>query len=263
MLHGFPGEPETKPLFKDVSDSTPQGQIIALTGPSGSGRRTFLELLCMRRFPSKGTIFVPAHLRCVLVTRELYLLNLSLWENLVFGNKEGNNPYRVEKILRFFEMKQILQMCEDDLTKRKKEFDSDGTKVVEDTDDEEEEAVEKENPMDKLRESEKAYIHLARAFVMNPEVIVMHRVFANFHGEHNLELIKRAIVDHRDCRGLMMDKKDAHRRRPRTLIYSSDNKDAIKQTADVIWTLPRIPGERQSQQNNEDKALNSLGADDL
>jgi ABC-type nitrate/sulfonate/bicarbonate transport system ATPase subunit len=266
ILHGVVAdEPPTKMLFKDLNYTAPQGKIIAVAGKSGSGRKTFLEMLTMKRFPKSGTVFIPSHLRCVLISRDIILLNLSLWENLVFGNHKDNNPYRVEKILKHFGLTQVLAMCADDLQKRKKQFDKNQTResgVVNDDEEEEGEKVEKENPMDKLRESEKAWIHLARGFVMNPEVIVMHRPFANFHGKANFDLLHETLKMHRDSRGLHMDPKGIHRRRPRTIIFSSDNKKAIEQTADMVWVLPQTPDGQGRQHENEHVVNGEANVDD-
>jgi ABC-type multidrug transport system fused ATPase/permease subunit len=247
MLHGLiEGEPPMKNLFKDLNFTTEQGKIIAVTGRSGSGRRTFLEMLAMRRFPDKGTVFIPSHLRCVLISRETYMLNLSLWENLVFGNKESNNPHRVEKILQHLNLTQILSIIKDDLEKRKREFDKAELGQVKE-EKEIEEKVEKANPMDKLRESEKAWIHMARGFIMNPEVLVMHRPFANFHGKEHLDKVKQTLQAQRDNRGLLMPPETAWRRRPRTIFFSSDDRDVIRGTADLTWVLPKEPGGKYHQ----------------
>jgi ABC-type multidrug transport system fused ATPase/permease subunit len=250
-------EPETKPLFEKLNFSAPQGKIVAVVGRSGSGRRTFMEMMASKIFPKEGAIFIPSHLRCILVTRELVLLKLSLWENLVFGNRDHNNPHRVEQILQHLNLKAVLHMCADDLEKRKKEYDTKVDAGEEENEEEEEEKVEKENHMDKLRESERAYIHLARAFVMNPEVIVAHRPFANFHSRENLEKIEETFRMHRDSRGLLMGGRP-ERRRPRSILFSSDNAKAIESTADIIWELPTKIGAACKQFENKPEVVSRM-----
>ena len=47
-----------KPVFKDVSVNVPIGEITAITGPSGAGKTTFVELLAGMRSPNSGKVLV-------------------------------------------------------------------------------------------------------------------------------------------------------------------------------------------------------------
>ena len=53
--------------------------------------------------------------------QEAYLLNLSPWQNLIFGcaNAHTVDPERVRKILEKLEMKATLKLIEEDLEKQK------------------------------------------------------------------------------------------------------------------------------------------------
>ena len=46
-----------------VSIQAQQGQLVAVTGPHGSGKATLLRLLGHVVFPQEGSIFIPSHLR--------------------------------------------------------------------------------------------------------------------------------------------------------------------------------------------------------
>ena len=47
----------------EVSVQAQQGQLVAVTGPHGSGKATLLRLLGHVVFPQDGSIFIPSHLR--------------------------------------------------------------------------------------------------------------------------------------------------------------------------------------------------------
>merc|ERR1719277_787326 len=67
---------------------------------------------------------------------------------------------------------------------------------------------------DKLNYTEKVKIHLARAFIMNPEILVMHRPLYHFDeafGRRMMALIRR----HHKNRGLCIPATTMNRRRPR------------------------------------------------
>ena len=47
-----------QPVFNDVSVTVPIGKITAITGPSGAGKTTFVELLAGMRSPKSGKVLV-------------------------------------------------------------------------------------------------------------------------------------------------------------------------------------------------------------
>jgi len=113
MSFKYPG---TKQLLKSISVSVPQGKFVALVGPHGCGKSTFLRLLGHSIFPDEGMIFVPTHLRLLHVAQEPMLLQLTAWQNLVFG-RHNADPHRVCAILERLEMEKTLEMIEDDVKK--------------------------------------------------------------------------------------------------------------------------------------------------
>merc|ERR1712232_907354 len=84
-----------------------------------------------------------------------------------------------------------------------------------------------------LSNSERKRIHLARAFIFNPEVMVLHRPVDEFELSltDNILALMREFVDNR---GVELDPGTAHRRRPRTVFYTGGT---IKRTriADLVW----------------------------
>eukprot|EP00913_Durusdinium_trenchii_P029996 g28109.t1 len=126
-------------------------------------------------FPLDGSIFIPSHLRILHVTQAPYLLNLSPWKNLIFGcaNPLSVDPARVRKILQLLQMKTTLQLITADLEKQALLLCR-----QEESEQEEEKDWDQENGgnwHDELTYSEKVKIHLARALIMNPEVMVLQR----------------------------------------------------------------------------------------
>ena len=54
--------------------SVPQGKLVALVGPHGSGKKTLLSLMGHMIFPNDGSIFIPSHLRILHVTQARVLI---------------------------------------------------------------------------------------------------------------------------------------------------------------------------------------------
>jgi ATP-binding cassette, subfamily C, bacterial CydD len=83
--YGFPGA--TTDVLSDLSFTVPIG-LTVVTGPSGVGKSTLLELLAGLRRPSTGTITAP---RSHLVTQRPFLAPGTVRENLTLGNDSTDN----------------------------------------------------------------------------------------------------------------------------------------------------------------------------
>jgi len=86
----------------------------------------------------------------------------------------------------------------------------------------------------KLNYTDKVKIHLARAFIMNPEIMLLHRPLLHFSDETS-RLVLTLILEHLNSRGLCLPT-EGPRRRPRTVFYSTDF-DWQASAADVVWHL--------------------------
>merc|ERR1712228_1134424 len=95
------------------------------------------------------------------------------------------------------------------------------------------------NPLDQLSDTERAHVHVARAFIMNPEVMVLHRPFRHFHSEEDHDNMRKAMAQHVGNRGFYMPVNQVKLRRPRTAFFSSDSEDTL---ADLVWQLPKELG---------------------
>merc|ERR1711907_790222 len=83
------------------------------------------------------------------------------------------------------------------------------------------------NPLERLRESERVNISFARAFIVNPEVLIMDNPFSSYHSRDRRHLLADALLEHRDNRGYIMPIEDKHLRRPRTIFYSIETDEDV------------------------------------
>jgi len=262
----FEGAPYT---LRNVNVDVAQGSLVAVVGEHGSGKATLLRLLGHNRFPTEGQIFIPTHLRIVHVPKEPLILNLSAWTNLTFGRHQ-TIPKRVGLILRDMSMFSTLELIRDELAEMGREGELHYDEIMaghphlqeesdedEDEDEEEEEdedasdsavessetwsaisdhGEEKEGVVpwqEKLSATEKHKIHLARALIMNPEVLVLHKPVTKYDTK-TAAIIMRIIKEHVQNRGFHVSAHSVHRRRPRTCIFTPSNAEQM-QRADRVW----------------------------
>ena len=84
VRYGYPGA--TTDVLSDLSLDLPIG-LTVVTGPSGVGKSTLLELLARLRHPSAGTITAP---RSHLVTQRPFLAPGTVRDNLTLGNDSAD-----------------------------------------------------------------------------------------------------------------------------------------------------------------------------
>lgn len=188
-------------VFKDVNVHIEQGWLIAIWGQHGGGKKTFLELLGHKIFPSKGSIFMPTHLRICHISQGPAVINMSAWRNLVFGDPSAGFD-RVKCILKEMKMEKMLDIIENPGAT---EGDGDGTWL------------------NTISYTERAKINLARAFIMNPEVLVLQRPLFHFY-EHEQVWMLDVIRKHVRYRGLGLPDEGWAYRRPRTCFFSPETR---------------------------------------
>merc|ERR1712190_376750 len=142
-----------KPLLTIQELTVPQGSRIAVLSKAQGGRSTLLKLIGQRLQPTEGRIFVPTQLRVLHVSQAPLMIRGSIWSNLVFGWKDVTQD-RVFSILDDMEM-HVSKGCV-----RRSFLSYEG---------------ENGDWVHAFPRSEIAKIHLARAFIMSPEVMVMQR----------------------------------------------------------------------------------------
>jgi ATPase subunit of ABC transporter with duplicated ATPase domains len=83
--------------------------------------------------------------------------------------------------------------------------------------------------------TDRVKISLARAFIMNPEMLVCSRPYHHFDPT-SAKVIEKVLMKHHDNRGLGMDKESVFRRRPRSLFFTPETAEQAS-PADVIWQM--------------------------
>jgi len=212
-----------------VNLSVPQGLLVSVVGPHGSGKATFLRLVGHMHFPKGGSICVPTHLRILNVTQEpLLMMNLTAWQNLVFGCQGAKdvNPKRVKEILRKLKMNVTLDLVENDLANHVNAHTrswcaADG------------------GWQGSLSYTETCKMHLARALIMNPEVVVLQRPLHSYDNTTANEILG-FIHSHVAERGLDMPQGNSFvHRRPRTCFFSPETVEQA-QEADIVWQVSHV-----------------------
>ncbi len=98
---------EGKPVLSDVSFTVRPGEIVALTGPSGAGKTTLINLMIKFLTPKSGAIFLDAHdLRQIdtrwlrervgFVSQDIFLFNDTVEANIRYGRPSASS----EEVIR-------------------------------------------------------------------------------------------------------------------------------------------------------------------
>lgn len=92
--------------------------------------------------------------------------------------------------------------------------------------------------------SELSLLHLARAFIMNPEVMVLQRPFRTL--AENLQMhVLDSMRLHVDERGLALPWSQRHHRRPRSIFYAAESRLQCKGAHD-IWVMTPVDDREHS-----------------
>lgn len=246
-------------MLRNVNVEVAQGNLVAVVGQHGSGKGTLLRLIGHNIFPTEGRIFIPTHLRILHVPEGHQILNLNAWRNLTFGRHQAV-PKRVGYILKSMSMQATLDLVRqdlkalgregelhyDELMRVSKEQGSQSGSGEHDSDDDPDDAEESAEEIeedeekdgvvpwqDMLSASEKNKIQLARALIVNPEVLVLHRPITNYDTK-TANTMMRIIREHVDNRGFQVSVHTCARRRPRTCFFSPTNEEQMLK-ADRVW----------------------------
>jgi energy-coupling factor transporter ATP-binding protein EcfA2 len=232
-----------KPLLVDVCQSWPQGGLYCLAGPPHEGKSTLLKLLGQVCLPPEdaGTIFVPPHLRILHMHEDLLTLRGSLLKNIIMNN----SLQRVGGIAR---VKKICSMLN---------FEPQLMKYLD---------YDEEDDMDwrfYLTDSSSTRLTLARAFVMNPEVLLIHKPTRTVNAAET-ELFINMLRKHVEEKGIEMPVDDRRARRPRTVFFTTPE-DGWIEGPDVCYEVSEkngimeleAPEPRQQGGKNKGKTKNS------
>eukprot|EP00747_Dinoflagellata_sp_TGD_P173394 gnl/TRDRNA2_/TRDRNA2_211881_c0_seq1.p1 gnl/TRDRNA2_/TRDRNA2_211881_c0~~gnl/TRDRNA2_/TRDRNA2_211881_c0_seq1.p1 ORF type:complete len:267 (+),score=54.45 gnl/TRDRNA2_/TRDRNA2_211881_c0_seq1:59-802(+) len=232
---------EDEPLFRRVNLSISQGKLVAVMGSHGSGKATLGNLLAGDIFPLEGQIFVPMHLRVLRVSSQPVLLDKSAWKNLTFGCPEAA-PEIVLKILADLHSPELVDLVTEELVAMGLLESSEKRLNTQPA----AQKNAKDDWQDALSHTEKVKIHLARALIMNAEMMVLLAPLHHFDHEGALRVLA-VLRSHIACRGLYMPSESCHIRRPRTCFFTvGSGQIEAAQHADVVWKI-----------NKEDKSVSA------
>eukprot|EP00929_Paragymnodinium_shiwhaense_P081219 TRINITY_DN42452_c0_g1_i1.p1 TRINITY_DN42452_c0_g1~~TRINITY_DN42452_c0_g1_i1.p1 ORF type:complete len:816 (+),score=99.86 TRINITY_DN42452_c0_g1_i1:172-2619(+) len=198
-----------------------QGDLIAVLGARGAGKSTLLKLVAGIVHTEDGHVFYPPHLRMLYVSKDPILVDDTLWENLTFGGSE--DPQRVFKVLSRLHLDKFRQTLETELSDM-----SDDPRLHSSL----------RNDVYEWRSllstSDPAMIHIARAFVYNPNILVMNKPTHHFSGDVASNILA-TLAEFVQERGIEVHH-ELNQRRPRLCFYSSDQtQDSIH--ANHVWEV--------------------------
>jgi ABC-type transport system involved in cytochrome bd biosynthesis fused ATPase/permease subunit len=189
---------------------------VTLIGRHGDGKGTLLKVVGGVLLPTGGLVFMPPQLRNFYVTHSPVLFYATLLENLIFGLNE-NDKRKDDMFTR------VLTIC------RRLGVHPEVIELIKDG--------EARDWSQDLSPSQRSRLHLARAFIANPEVLVMELPTALFdqRSAHNLLDV---IREHVDMKGLYVDARHRVTARPRTCVLSTMRPEACN-VADKVYVVTR------------------------
>mmetsp|Transcript_12335 Transcript_12335/g.28947 ORF Transcript_12335/g.28947 Transcript_12335/m.28947 type:complete len:923 (+) Transcript_12335:157-2925(+) len=250
-------------ILERASVAVKQGSMVAVVGKRIVGKHTLLRLLAGSICPTSGLVFVPAHVHNLLVTRDPVMLDGTLYDNLTFGvNAPMRALKRVKHIVRKLGIEAAIKEVE--YMEAGSPFSASGETspgpwqveirraktLATPTNDVAEEYVPVSMPGSSwkacLAVSELAKVHLARALVANPDVLVLHRPFGAYPAEEAAKIFE-VVHQHVRNRGVEStgsrgDKHmyhagtqdEAELGKPVTCFFTPQNLEQARR-ADVIW----------------------------
>jgi ABC-type multidrug transport system fused ATPase/permease subunit len=226
------GEDETSlHTVQKLNANFRQGHLICLTGPPKQGKSTILRLLGESILPDEvkeNLVFVPPHVRVVTVPEHPVVLGPeeTIFENLCYGLAIDQTELKNDKDTNAALMaraRNILALLGCDRA------------IVEN--------IDKEGFLgadgSKLTRTDRQLISLARAFLLNPELLLMHKPTALLGPEH-AKLVSSAMKQFVEGRGLLVDRKPGEakvRRRLRTIIFTAASPKEVPDFADEVYDV--------------------------
>ena len=171
-------------LFSGVSCQIQQGQFVGICGAMSSGKGVLLDLISGVMEQESGQVFVPPHLRILYVSRNPLVWGGSVSSNVFFGLSDTadelgvldgavlERAYRICQRLNF--PPRLMSLVVSDAT------------MVE--------------VSAALSRSDRKLVHLARALIYNPEVLVVHTPGMYFDNAHK-STVMEALSEFVECRG--------------------------------------------------------------
>ena len=244
-------------VFSNINLSVAQGKLVAVTGGAGSGKSKLLNVLAGDAV-SSGHVLIPSHLRFVFVTHQVFVMASTPLQNLFFGDPSAltdfDERHRMFWILDKLKLTNVKQLAEQEMSLLQETFGAEDT-VPEHCGCCYEDDVAKLNDRDlwipedssqraayirkqlagwrnSLSFQEKAKLHMARALIMNPEILILEKPLMNLD-EAESELLMTVLREFVTNRGVAMPLESRHLRRPRSCFFSAERPTTT--SVDAIW----------------------------
>lgn len=197
-----------------------QGSFVVIVGEPGRGKATLIKLMGSVLFPTEGVVAIPPHLRVRHISQIPVFFHGTLMQNLTYGVAKDDpwdsDAKRVVAILKRLKVQdQIIPLLDP-------EHDSKHHREL-------------PNWNDMLSLSQRALLHLARALVNNPEVLVLHKPTLYLDEEMTANTFK-VLRDFVNDKGLEQDPAGKANRRPRTCITTTKTQKGV-QIADKVFEI--------------------------
>ncbi len=116
---GFHYDDDPKPVLNDVSFSLKKGQVLAIIGPTGSGKSSLVHLLSRLYDCTSGTIYIDGHdIKTIqkdylrhqigIVLQEPYLYSRSIYDNISIG-QDDTRMDRVRSAARIASVDEVIE----------------------------------------------------------------------------------------------------------------------------------------------------------
>lgn len=266
------------PALCKVRASVPLGRMVYIFGQQGSGKATLLQCIADRKVADQGHAVYPPHNRCLQVSSDHTLLqHLNLYENLTFGcaTPEPQRVFDIFSRIGLVANPELLATLQNDIeTLLGKRQSSVLHLQPEDT---EKQGLLQPSPRPSPRvrrqpepssqgqgsvkwqnflsamESQK--IQLARAFIYNPQILVLHKPVDSADAGDEHDMLLGLIREFVDKRGVCFAADSVETRRPRTCFFSGGDhharSDKNSSAADIVWKLTATS---MSEEKNCDRA---------
>jgi len=219
-----------------------QGSIIQIIGGDATCKRTILRLCSRSIFPNSGEVIVPTHLRTMFVSETPDMLKKPLWENLVLACSHRPRPERVLEIVDKLQMEAAKKVLAKEIKLKACAEVKESELSWAGRQDTVGDLFAVQN-WEMLPKTEIAKINLARALIMNPELLIITKPTGAYVEKETKDLILALILEHRNQRGVAMgatlstaeDAEMRRSRRPRTVFVTTSEREGRIPGA-VVWT---------------------------
>lgn len=170
------GYSDDKPLMEDVSFAIPKGHVVAIVGPTGAGKTTIINLLMRFYEISGGTITIHGtdirrlsrealHRQIGMVLQDTWIFTGTIAENIAYGKPDASREeiIKVAKFAMADHFIRTLPLGYDTVLK---------------------------NGADDLSQGQRQLLTIARAFLVNPSILVLDEATANVDTRTEVEVQK-------------------------------------------------------------------------